>query len=215
MRWILILVLAAAPILGGCGAADMPTVEATSSDAQPTPEPSPTPKMGPQQARRSGLRAVAALKQGEAAAALRLIRAGADVNVQDAIGDSVFLYAGAEGYVDVVKATLEHGAEVGDTNRFGGTALIPASEHAHLEVIQVLLAAGTPVNHVNDLGWTALQEAVVLGSGRGRSIEAVRLLLAGGADPMIRDRDGRTALENADRLGYAEIARLIRERTVP
>ena len=108
--------------------------------------------------------------------------------------------------------TLANGADVKSTNRFGGTALIPASEHGHVETVRILIAAGVPVNHVNNLGWTALQEAILLNNGGPRQQEVVRLLLDAGADPDIRDPQGRTALANAERLGFTEIARLIRTR---
>jgi ankyrin repeat protein len=110
----------------------------------------------------------------------------------------------------VVEAALAHGADVRSTNRYGGTALIPAAEHAHVEVNRVLIAAGTPIDHVNELGWTALGEAVGLGNGDARHVQAVRLLRAAGADPSARDRFGRSVLQNAERLGQAEVARLIR-----
>lgn len=153
---------------------------------------------------------VLAAKANDVALVRKLIRDGGNVNAKDAIQDSAFLYAGAEGFNDVLRLTLDNGADVASTNRFGGTALIPASEHGHVETVRILIAAGVPVNHVNNLGWTALQEAILLNNGGPNQQEVVRQLLAAGADPNIRDPQGRTALENADRLGFAEIARLIR-----
>ncbi len=156
---------------------------------------------------------ILAAKANDAALVRKLIRAGGNVNAKDAIQDSAFLYAGAEGFNEVLRLTLANGADVTSTNRFGGTALIPASEHGHVETVRILIAAGVPVNHVNNLGWTAMQEAILLNNGGPRQQEVVRQLLAAGADPDIRDPQGRTALENAERLGFAEIARLIRGRS--
>ena len=155
-------------------------------------------------------RLIRAVKANDLALARELISAGANVNAKDANQDSAFLYAGAEGLNDILRLTLEHGADVRSTNRFGGTALIPASEHGHVETVRILIAAGVPVNHVNNLGWTALQEAVLLGVGGSDHQAVVDLLLDAGADPGIRDRQGRTALENAERLGFTEIADRIR-----
>ena len=142
-----------------------------------------------------------------------LIGRGGNVNARDAIQDSAYLFAGAEGFNEVLRLTLAAGADVASTNRYGGTALIPASEHGHVETVQILIAAGVPVNHVNNLGWTAMQEAILLNNGGPRQLEVVRLLLEAGADPDIRDPKGRTALQNSERLGFAEIAALIRSRS--
>ncbi len=160
-------------------------------------------------------RLIRAAKANDAGAVAELIRAGGNVNAKDALQDSAFLYAGAEGFNEVLQLTLAAGADVRSTNRFGGTALIPASEHGHVETVRILIAAGVPVNHVNKLGWTAMQEAILLNNGGPGQQEVVRQLLDAGADPGIRDPQGRTALENAERLGFAEIAALIRERHQP
>lgn len=157
-------------------------------------------------------RLILAAKANSAPLVKQLIQAGGNVNAKDAIQDSAFLCAGAEGFNDVLRLTLANGADVSSTNRYGGTALIPASEHGHVDTVRILIAAGVPVNHVNNLGWTAMQEAILLNNGGPRQQEMVRLLLAAGADPVLRDPQGRTALDNAERLGFAEIARLIRSR---
>jgi ankyrin repeat protein len=155
---------------------------------------------------------IRAAKANNPALVGELISRGGKVNAKDAIQDSAFLYAGAEGFNEVLQLTLAAGADVASTNRYGGTALIPASEHGHVETVRILLAAGVPVNHVNNLGWTAMQEAILLNDGGPRQQEVVRLLMEAGADPTIRDPQGRTALENAERLGFVEIANLIRAR---
>ncbi|MDQ0925073.1 ankyrin repeat protein [Pseudarthrobacter sp. W1I19] len=155
---------------------------------------------------------IAAAKANNVPLVQELIGRGGNVNTKDAIQDSAFLYAGAEGFNEVLRLTLDAGADVASTNRYGGTALIPASEHGHVETVRILIAAGVPVNHVNNLGWTAMQEAILLNNGGPRQQEVVRMLLDAGADPDIRDREGRTALQNAERLGFAEIAALVRSR---
>lgn len=155
---------------------------------------------------------VTAAKANDVLLVRELIRRGGNVNAKDALQDSAFLYAGAEGFNEVLGLTLAAGADVASTNRYGGTALIPASEHGHVDTVRILIDAGVPVNHVNNLGWTAMQEAILLNSGGPRQQEVVRLLLAAGADPEIRDPEGRTALRNAERLGFTEIANLLRHR---
>ncbi len=151
-----------------------------------------------------------ATRKDMVAIARRLIEAGADVNAKDNIRDTPFLYAGAEGRNEILKLILATGkAKLDDTNRYGGNALIPAAHHGHPETVRILLEAGLDVNHVNNLGWTALIEAVILGDGGPVYREIVGLLLEGGADPRIADKDGITPLEHARRLRYDEMARLI------
>lgn len=183
---------------------------------RPTPEaplPStaaPSPPVRPREPQAAmDRRLVQAAKANDVSQVAELIRAGGDVNAKDSLQDSAFLYAGAEGLNEVLRLTLASGADVSSTNRFGGTALIPASEHGHVETVRILLEAGVPVNHVNSLGWTALQEAILLNDGGPRQQDVVRQLLAAGADPAIPDPQGRTALENARRLGFAGIVRII------
>lgn len=155
---------------------------------------------------------ILAAKANDAARVRELIAAGGNVNAKDDIQDSAFLYAGAEGFNEVLQLTLAAGADVRSINRYGGTALIPASEHGHTDTVRILIAAGVPVDHVNNLGWTALQEAILLNNGGPKQQDVVRQLLAAGANPDIRDPQGRTALQNAERLGFTEIAALIRAR---
>lgn len=156
---------------------------------------------------------VAATKCNSVELARVLLQAGADPNATDAIQDSAYLYAGAEGLDDILRLTLAHGAEVTSTNRYGGTALIPASEHGHVSTVRILLEAGVPVDHINNLNWTALHEAIVLGTGSADHIEVVRLLLAAGADPTIPDGDGVLPRRLALARGYDAIVRLIDHAT--
>lgn len=224
----LVLVFAALLGLAACspgsptdepGQRDSPTATLTSAKpaipATPAPVPSVTappapPALSQEEQAALDRRLVLAAKANDAGQVAELIRAGGNVNAKDDIQDSAFLYAGAEGFNDVLQLTLANGADVASTNRYGGTALIPASEHGHVETVRILIAAGVPVNHVNNLGWTAMQEAILLNDGGPRQQDVVRQLLAAGADPNIPDPQGRTALENAQRLGFAEIVSVLK-----
>ncbi len=111
------------------------------------------------------------------------IHAEADVDLQDDRLDNPFLYAGAEGILDILKLANEAGADPAITNRYGGVALIPASERGHVETVRYLLSeSDVDVDHVNRLGWTALLEAILLSDGGPRHQEIVGLLIDAGAD---------------------------------
>lgn len=139
-----------------------------------------------------------------------LVAAGADVDQRDNRLDNPFLYAGAEGLLDILRIVNEAGADPTITNRYGGVALIPACERGHVEVVRYLLEHSTvDVNHVNNLGWTGLLEAVILADGGPAHQEIIRLLLAHGADPAIADHDGVTALEHARTKGQTEVVAIL------
>ena len=104
--------------------------------------------------------------------------------------DNPFLYAGAEGILDILTLANEAGADPTITNRYGGIALIPASERGHVEIVRYLLhETDVDVDHVNRLGWTALLEAILLSDGGPRHQAIVALLHRGGR----RRRPGRQA----------------------
>ncbi len=131
-------------------------------------------------------------------AAQTLIEAGADVNAQDKILNSPFLYAGAEGMTDIVRMCMKAGADYKVYNRYGGSALIPACERGHVETVKALLEDKQfPIDHINRLGWTGLLEAVILGDGGPKHVQIVQLLIEAGANLNIADKDGVTTLQHA------------------
>ncbi|MBC5768076.1 ankyrin repeat domain-containing protein [Ramlibacter albus] len=154
--------------------------------------------------------ALAATKARNTPLALSLIARGADVNWQDEIRDSVFLYAGAEGLTEIAQAAIAAGADLKSTNRYGGTALIPACHHGHVDTVRLLLTTKIDVDHVNNLGWTALLEAVILGDGSPRYVEIVQMLVTRGANVNLPDRQGVTPLQHAVQRNQQRVAQVLR-----
>ncbi len=142
--------------------------------------------------------------------AFYLIDQGANVNTQDSMLNSPFLYAGAEGNLALVQKALTHGADFTVFNRYNGTALIPAAEKGHLEVVKLLVhTPNFPINHVNRLGWTALMEAIILSNGGPTHVAIVKELIAGGVDVNIPDHDGKTPLYHAKANKYKEMIQML------
>ncbi len=143
-------------------------------------------------------------------AAKALVLAGANVNAQDEMLNSPFLYAGASGYVEILRLCLENGASFTVFNRYGGSALIPAAEKRHVDVVKILTKTPNfPINHINKLGWTALLEAIILGSQGQKQIEIVRILVDAGCDYTIADFDGITPLQHAKNNSMDDIVRIL------
>ncbi|MEU4291866.1 ankyrin repeat domain-containing protein [Kribbella sp. NPDC026596] len=140
-----------------------------------------------------------------------LVALGADPDAQDDRHDSAWLVTGVTGSVAMLETLLPAKPDLTLRNRFGGISVIPASERGHVDYVRRVVQTGIDVNHVNNLGWTALLEAVILGRGTEPWQQIVRILLAAGADPSHPDNDGVTPLRHAEKRGYNEIARILRE----
>ena len=138
-----------------------------------------------------------------------LIAAGADVNMKDNTLQSAFLIATSDGFTELLIKTLEAGADVNSTDSYNGTGLIRAADRGHVAVIRELLKTNIRVNHVNRLGWTALLEAIILGDGKERHTEVVRMLVAAGADVNLPDKEGVSPLAHARRRNFTEIIRIL------
>lgn len=127
-----------------------------------------------------------------------LLEAGASPNVRDVTMLTPWLCAGANGFHEILKLMLGYGPDIGAVNRFGGTVLLPSSEKGYLPTVQAAIDAGVPVNHQNKFAWSGLQEAVILGNGGFLYTDIIRANLQAGADPMLTDYEGKTAIQWAE-----------------
>ncbi|MFD1928346.1 ankyrin repeat domain-containing protein [Sporosarcina siberiensis] len=142
-----------------------------------------------------------------------LIKAGADINKQDSIQDSAYLYAGAQGKTEILKYMIEH-AEPNQNivNRYGGNTLIPAAEKGHLNNVKLLLEDGKiDIDHQNKFGYTALIEAVALTDGSEVYQQIVQELVTYNANKELRDNSGKTALDYAKEKGYTTMVKILEE----
>jgi ankyrin repeat protein len=157
---------------------------------------------------RSPLIVAAFLRQSAAARAL--IRLGADANVRDAQGYDALTIAAINNDLDMLQIALDGGANPrAVTGPYSETALIAAAHRGHVEIVSALIAAKAPLNHASTHGWTALLAAIVLGNGSSKHTATVDALVRAGADVMLPDRYGMTALAHARNRGYSQIARIL------
>ena len=101
--------------------------------------------------------------------------------------------AASKGNLAQMKAALNAGADVNSRDKDGWTPIMVASGVGRENVIPVLLARkGIELNAENDNSWTALMIAAVMGRGT-----VIQLLLEAGADPEVKNKFGKTALDLA------------------
>lgn len=132
---------------------------------------------------------------GLEALAIKLIRAGVNVNVKSSVGWTPLYEACHRGYAAVARELLKAGAkydiicpEFALCPFPGQFALAEAARQGHADTVKVLLEWGVPLNAVNKLGWTALHEAAY-----HNRVAIVKLLIVYGADVFVKTEKGSVA----------------------
>jgi uncharacterized protein len=128
-----------------------------------------------------------------------------------AVGDHPLEYAIYWSPLAFVAELIRLGADVNYDDPAGFPPLIAALSSRRpdmAEIVRLLLDSGADVEQRGINDWTPLHYAVA-----ERDPEAVKMLLAHGADPAQRTRidDCTSALEDADAVGFAAGAALMRE----
>ena len=85
---------------------------------------------------------------------------GADVNIQDADGDTALHGAAQSGNVEIMRVLLDKGADVNAKNKQGGTPLMWTAVYGHDEAARLLLSRGADASAKDNDGITAAQWAV-------------------------------------------------------
>lgn len=139
-----------------------------------------------------------ACKFGNEAMVRLLLEHGAECDIHTAgicpASGSAIVKAGEGGTVNIIKMLLAKGANIHDTRKDHGkhNALHNASIYDNAAVIPFLIQAGLDVNSPDSVGLTPL----MLAAQNGR-LNAVKTLLAEGADASIRNHQGKTAADYA------------------
>jgi phosphatidylserine/phosphatidylglycerophosphate/cardiolipin synthase-like enzyme len=149
---------------------------------------------------------MAAINVDQIDIARALINAGADVNKVTQGGFyTALIQAAMQGHVAIVQLLIDAKAELDRSDQFGNTALyltIRWGRDPKNEVAKLLIKAGADVNLGGDYlkgrekEYGGVIPPIVMAAKRGNN-EIVKALLAAGANPNARDRNGFTALEYA------------------
>jgi ankyrin repeat protein len=128
-------------------------------------------------------RVVEAVKAGDQAALVSLLRQHVSVNTPEADGTTALHWAVREDDLALADKLIRAGANVKDANRYGVTAVYLAAVNGNAAIIERLLKAGVDANVSGPEGETALMTAARTGK-----VEAARILLAHGA--LVDAREG-------------------------
>lgn len=146
---------------------------------------------------------------GDDKSVVELVRDGAPLEEGDDHGSTALGLAAIYGHHRVVTVLLTAGADPDATNDEGSSILMLAAGLPDSDIVQSLLAAGADPNLVSVDGRTALHNAIW---SADTTIDVVRVLLEGGADPSVTDRSyGLTPHQWATETGKLDVAQLIAE----
>ena len=134
---------------------------------------------------------------GDLENARQLLARGADPTA-DALSEAVTF-----GNADTVRALIAAGADASIHERSGINLLHWATIANRASVIPVLAEAHVSLNDTDESGFTPLMYAATLDHG---NTEALQELLKAGADRRIRNLEGRTPLQQAQRLKHSQLA---------
>ena len=151
----------------------------------------------------AGARLVEAVKAGDKAAVITLLKQKADVNTPEPDGTTALQWAVRQDEVDLTDRLLRAGAAVRAANRYGITALYLACLNGNAGIIEKLIKAGAEANAAVTEGETALMTAA-----RSGRVDAAKVLIAHGAVVDAREQwRGQTALMWASAEGHVEMIR--------
>ena len=149
---------------------------------------------------------VEAVKRGDVAAVRTLVAQKANVNATEPDGTTALHWAADLGDVRTVDVLLKAGAVLKSTNRFGATPFGLAAAKGHAAVLERMLQAGEDANAVVNA------EPVLMQAARSGSAEAVKVLLAKGANVNVQEPVyGQTPLMWAAAAGHSGVVKTLEE----
>lgn len=123
------------------------------------------------------------------------------VDVRNANDESPLMLAALKGDLQLCRLMIEKG---GDVNKPGWTPLHYAATHGHLAVLNLLLDENAYIDAASPNNTTPLMMAAHYGTPA-----AVKLLLEAGADPLLKNDLGMSAIDFAVRAARMESADII------
>lgn len=138
-----------------------------------------------------------------------LLNCGFDVNKADENKNTPILYASL--YYknpEIFDILISSGANINQRNIIGANSLLISIYNDNIEILKKNISIGCNVNSQNNGGWSALM-AIALDK---RPSEMAHLLIENGADVLLKNKTGKTALDIAKEYDNKEIIEIINQK---
>jgi uncharacterized protein len=124
-----------------------------------------------------------------------------NAEVRNAKDESALMFAALNEQLDIAAALIESGADV---NKPGWAPLHYAATKGHVAMIELLLENHAYIDAESPNLTTPLMMAAMYGT-----VQALKVLLEAGADPQLKNEQGLTAIDFANRVSRPESAELV------
>lgn len=125
-----------------------------------------------------------------------------DVNYVDRDGRSLVFYSILQNNIEFLKILLNNKAEINLKDNQGWAPLHYSANEYFTSICELLINEGADVNARDSYGNTVIWRAVFASKGRG---EIISLLLQNGADPLLKNDTGISALDLANTIANYDI----------
>jgi len=116
-----------------------------------------------------------------------------------------FAQKAADGDVEMMKRLLDRGLE---SDKFLFTGLLKnACLHEDVDVIEFLLGKGADINNQDGI----FKESALMVAAENGRVKAVKILLKHGADPNLKNKYGKAALDIANQYGGKGVVEILRK----
>jgi ankyrin repeat protein len=135
-----------------------------------------------------------ACAKGDHEAAMKLLDAGANVNVCDSDGQNALMLACYRGPLSLVRRLLEMGSQVktpgkGEADAIWGAASASMPIEEHVEMLELLASKGCNINTRGSDGWTCLS---MICDDSSTNVDVIRALVRLGANINVQKDGSRT-----------------------
>ena len=130
------------------------------------------------------------------------------LNYINSEGRSLIFYAVLENNLEIVSLLLSKGVDINIKDKNGWTPLHYAVSEHLVDITKMLIEFGSDVNAKDSYGNAIISRAVFTSKGRG---DIIQVLLQNGADPLMENDSGVSALSLAKTIGNYDVAQFFKE----